>query len=70
MYIFAFIVAIILGIVMLVSPQKTYAWYESWKSKNESEPSQSYILRSRISGVLAILIGIAGIIVEVISLYE
>lgn len=52
------IVVIIIGIVNIVYPQ--FAWYlkEGWKVDGDSEPSDLYLMMSRISGVAALFMGI------------
>lgn len=57
--IFLIIIFVILGLVMTIRPD--FFWYvtESWKSNDASEPSNLYILSTRIGEILFVLVGIA-----------
>ena len=63
MYILLGIIIAIAGAVMLIKPQAIYQLTESWKSNTAGEPSDLYILNTRIGGAIFLLVGIAGAIV-------
>ena len=48
---------------MLLSPGTIYELTESWKSYSSGEPSNFYLVCTRIGGGLFSLAGIAGIVV-------
>jgi len=52
------IICIIIGILNLAKPE--FAWYlkEGWKVDGDSEPSDTYLMFTRIGGGFAILVGI------------
>ena len=56
------ILVLLMGVVMLFFPQLVYDITQSWKSSSAGEPSQLYIIATRIGGVCCLLVGIAGII--------
>ena len=57
------ILFLIIGFVMLRFPEFIYEITESWKSYSYGEPSDLYILSTRVGGAVFILIGIACIVV-------
>ena len=61
-----FIVVFIIGLLLLVFPKHIWEITESWKSYDATEPSDLYIISTRIGSGLCILIAIAGIIVSII----
>lgn len=63
MYIVLGIVIAILGAFMLVKPEAVYALTESWKSNTSGEPSDFYLLSTRIGGGIFLVMGLAGAIV-------
>lgn len=63
MYIVLGIVIAILGAVMLVKPEAVYTITESWKSSTSGEPSDFYLLSTRIGGGFFLVVGLAGAIV-------
>ncbi|AZS15019.1 DUF6199 family natural product biosynthesis protein [Paenibacillus lutimineralis] len=52
------IICIIIGVLNLAKPE--FAWYlkEGWKVDGNSEPSDTYLTFTRISGGVAIFVGI------------
>ncbi|NWL90162.1 MULTISPECIES: DUF6199 family natural product biosynthesis protein [unclassified Paenibacillus] len=52
------IICIIIGVLNLAKPE--FAWYlkEGWKVDGDSEPSDTYLTLTRISGGVAIFVGI------------
>lgn len=63
MYIVLGIIVAIVGLVMLIKPQAVYTLTESWKSNTTGEPSDFYLLSTRIGGGFFVVVGIAGAIV-------
>lgn len=63
MYILLGIILALVGVVMILSPRTFYMLTESWKNGSETEPSDAYILHTRIGGVVFLLIGIAGTVI-------
>lgn len=62
MHILLAIAISIFGAAMLIKPEIIYKITESWKSNTTGEPSDFYILSTRIGGGFFILVGIAGAI--------
>lgn len=62
MYIVLAIVIALVGAVMLVKPQAIYTMTESWKSNTSGEPSNFYLLSTRIGGGIFLIVGLAGAI--------
>ena len=65
--IFAAIIMVIFGIVMIVRPKMFYDLTESWKSHSYGEPSSLYIFSTRFGGVCVTLAGIGYIVVQFIE---
>ena len=63
MYIALGIVVAIIGLVMLLKPQAVYTLTESWKSNTPGEPSDFYLLSTRIGGGFFLAAGTVGAIV-------
>ncbi len=63
MYIVLGIIIAIAGLFMLLKPQAVYQLTESWKSNTAGEPSDLFLLSTRIGGGLCMLAGAAGAIV-------
>lgn len=57
------ILLLIMGLVMLVSPATFYEITESWKSNSVGEPSDLFIISTRVGGVACTLAGIGAIVV-------
>ena len=57
---------LIVGVLMFCFPDVVYSITESWKSNASSEPSRLYKLHICIGGVACSLVGIAGLIVNII----
>lgn len=55
------IVLILVGLLLLLSPQTWFDLTESWKHSSAAEPSKLWILSTRFGGVMCILVGILGI---------
>jgi len=51
-----------MGLVMFFRPQWIWAMSEEWKSNDATEPSDLYLLSTRLGGVLSTLAGLGGII--------
>lgn len=51
------------GAFMLFAPGQFFALTESWKSNTPSEPSDLFILSTRIGGAFFMLVGIVSIVV-------
>ncbi|MCI9148617.1 MAG: hypothetical protein HFG73_10230 [Hungatella sp.] len=54
------------GAVMIFNPKLFFDITESWKSCTRSEPSDFYLLTTRLGGILCLLTGIAGIVMFVL----
>lgn len=46
------------GLLSLCKPEVVWMLSESWKSSSGAEPSDSYLVITRISGAAAIIIGV------------
>lgn len=46
------------GLLSLCKPEAVWMLYESWKSSSGAEPSDFYLVITRISGVVAIIAGV------------
>lgn len=58
---FQFVMVLLLigaGLLSLCKPEAVWMLYESWKSSGDAEPSDSYLVITRISGVAAIILGV------------
>lgn len=53
---------LIIGLIMLFSPDTWWLITESWKSNSAAEPSDFYIKLTRIGGGLFSTVGVGGII--------
>lgn len=60
MYIFLAVIIAVVGVIMIVKPKFIYEITESWKNNSGGEPSEAYILWTRLSGIVCLLIGIVG----------
>lgn len=63
MYIILTIIIAIVGIFMILKPEIIYDITESWKNNRSGEPSDLYLLSTKIGGVLCLLLGVAGAII-------
>ncbi|WP_133241840.1 DUF6199 family natural product biosynthesis protein [Clostridium thermopalmarium] len=54
---------LIIGIIMLISPDTWWQITESWKSYAAAEPSDFYIKITRVVGGFFSIVGVGGIIV-------
>ena len=57
MYVILGIIVAVVGIIMLVNPRGVYEVTQSWKT-NGGEPSDAYLLHTRISGAVFLLVGV------------
>lgn len=51
------VLLILAGAVMMVWPGAVWAFSESWKSSGAAEPSDLYVVSTRIGGVITCLVG-------------
>lgn len=70
MYVVIGIIFIIIGLVMFISPDAAFAITESWKTNSNSELSELYKLRSRISGGIFLIIGVGLMIMQTVPTKE
>ena len=63
MYIILAIIIAVAGVIMIVKPEFIYELTESWKNYSESEPSKAYLLWTRLSGIVCLLLGVVGAVV-------
>ena len=57
MYVILGIIVAVVGIIMLVNPRGVYEVTQSWKT-NGGEPSDAYLLHTRIGGAVFLLVGV------------
>lgn len=57
------IILIFVGALLLFNPKAVFYITESWKSYSSSEPSNLYLISTRIGGAIMCLVGITGIII-------
>lgn len=62
MYLIGGILFAIVGVIMTVRPQWIFSLAEMWKNDSATEPSDLYLISTRVGGVFFILIGIGAII--------
>lgn len=67
LYFIAGLALIAAGIAMLIKPRLVFELTESWKHDGGTEPSELWILSTRIGGVMCVLAGIGGVSVPFIS---
>lgn len=48
---------------MILKPEVIYDITESWKNNRSGEPSDLYLLSTKIGGILCLLLGIAGAVI-------
>lgn len=67
MFIFMAIIIVGIGFLNLLKP--SFAWHlkEGWKVDGESEPSDSYLAMTRLSGLFAIFVGFILIITQLVG---
>lgn len=58
------ILLILFGLLMIVRPGAIWTITENWKSNDATEPSNLYILSTRLGGVMFTLAGVGGIVVN------
>ncbi len=59
---FLFIFLSLVGLLLFVFPKRVWEFTEMWKSSYATEPSDLYIITTRVGGAICTLIGLAGII--------
>lgn len=64
MLIFLGIIFIIIGLLMILTPNTVFIISESWKFQEKTEPSDTYIFNVRFGGTIAIIVGVIFIIVQ------
>lgn len=62
MYSLLSIIFIGVGFIMLINPKFIFELTEGWKNNSDSEPSDLYIFSVRVGGIIALILGFAGII--------
>lgn len=62
MYILLAVIIAVVGVVMIVKPKLIYEITESWKNNSGSEPSEAYLLWTRLSGIVCLLVGVVGVV--------
>lgn len=60
MYVILSIILIVVGGVMVGNPRLFYDITESWKNSRNGEPSDWYILHTRLGGVFFLVVGVVG----------
>ncbi len=50
------------GLLMLIDPKVFYEITEEWKTGGTGEPSDFYLIETRIGGTIITILGFAGII--------
>lgn len=64
MYLIIGVFLIGIGLIMLIDPQMFFEITESWKVDRDSQPSDWYILNTRIGGGIMLIVGCGGIAVQ------
>ena len=64
MFLIAGLALLCIGAFMLLVPEMVFELQKSWKSYSASEPSDLYILSTRIGGGLFSLMGAAAVVVQ------
>ena len=67
MFVLCAILFLIIGFIMLRYPEFIYEITESWKSYSYGDPSDLYVLSTRVGGAVFIILGIACIVVAFVS---
>lgn len=60
------VVFLLLGVLAFLRPDLIWKVTEQWKSYRADEPSDLYVLSTKVGGVLLALVGIAAIVVPFI----
>jgi hypothetical protein len=60
-YIIGGIFLILVGLALFLDPEFIWELTESWKCGCMAEPSDLYIIQTKVGGVVFILVGIVGI---------
>ena len=67
MLIIAGIFLLFVGLIMTVSPTAWFELTQSWKSYSAADPSDLFIIVTRIGGVIFLLAAVAAFIVQFIG---
>lgn len=67
MYLLLGVIFLIIGAVMLFSPETFYEITQSWKNESASEPSDLFMLGTRFGGAAFLIVGILAFIVHFIQ---
>ena len=65
MYVVLSMVLIIVGGVMIGNPRLFYDITESWKHNRSVEPSDWYLFHTRLGGVVFVVVGVVGVLIQV-----
>lgn len=52
------------GLLAAAKPQVVWTLWEGWKSSEGAEPSDFYLAATRISGVVAVITGVALLVIR------
>jgi hypothetical protein len=61
------VIFVIAGVTFFFKPEYLWRLTESWKSNDAHEPSDLYIISTKIGAVIFFLVGIAGLLVPFLS---
>jgi hypothetical protein len=64
------IIFIIVSLFLLFKPHLLWEITQSWKFEGEAEPSQLFILSTRIGGVIVLAVGLFGVIVSIAVMFH
>lgn len=67
MLIIAGIFLLIIGLIMTISPTAWFELTQSWKSYSAADPSDLFIIVTRIGGIMFLLAAVAAFIVQFIG---
>ena len=63
LYIFLGIIIAVIGVIMLVNPKLFYDITQSWKHNGSTEPSDLFILETKVGGILCLLVGLGVVVI-------
>ena len=66
MYILGSIILLMVGVLMVSTPDTVYDLTESWKSNASDGPSKLYRIHIRVGGAACLLVGILGLIASIV----
>ena len=52
LFVIVAVLCIILGLVMIFKPEEYYTMTQSWKHNERTDPSETYLKRTRAAGVV------------------